>query len=73
MLRFSGKCFAIEDGSGVVGGDGGGRGAGSEATSRVGGGGDGGGGSSFVESTAAHVKDVAGGASPGNGFIVISW
>jgi hypothetical protein len=43
------------------------------ATSGEGGGGGGGGGSSYIEKTATHVKDLAGGAPPGNGKITISW
>jgi hypothetical protein len=58
-------------GGGYYGGGGGG--AGSRATSGVGGGGGGGGGSSYVEATATHVKTADGGATNGNGRIVISW
>jgi hypothetical protein len=36
-------------------------------------GGGGGGGSSFIEKTATKIKNIQGGASPGNGKIVISW
>jgi hypothetical protein len=35
--------------------------------------GGGGGGSSFIEKSATHVKDLAGGAPSGNGKITISW
>jgi hypothetical protein len=58
-------------GGGYYGGGGGGSGTGS--TSAVGGGGGGGGGSSFIERSATHVKNIRGGASAGNGKIVISW
>jgi hypothetical protein len=38
-----------------------------------GGGGGGGGGSSFIENSATRIKNVKGGAAPGDGRVVISW
>ncbi|HEY6487278.1 MAG TPA: glycine-rich protein [Candidatus Cybelea sp.] len=58
-------------GSGYYGGGGGG--GGSSSTSGVGGGGGGGGGSSFVEPSATNVTDVRGGASQGDGSVIIYW
>jgi hypothetical protein len=58
-------------GAGYYGGGGGGEGTAS--TSGDGGGGGGGGGSSFAEPSATNVKDVRGGASAGNGSVIIYW
>jgi len=57
-------------GGGYYGGGGGGAGA---FESSGPGGGGGGGGSSWVEPSATNVKDIRGGASLGDGQIVISW
>jgi hypothetical protein len=57
-------------GGGYYGGGGGGGGGGGEDGAP---GGGGGGGSSYVEPGASNVKDKKGGASPGNGQVVITW
>jgi hypothetical protein len=65
-------------GNGVFGiGGGGGGGSGGYAyqgpSTQSGAGGGGAGGSSYIEKRATHVKNIQGGAPPGNGRIVISW
>jgi hypothetical protein len=57
-------------GGGYYGGGGGGGGGGGETGCP---GGGGGGGSSYVEPGATAIKDKKGGASPGNGQVVIAW
>lgn len=73
-----GGCCTNSSGGGGGGGGGGyygggGGGAGAVATSGFGGGGGGGGGSSYVEPSATNVRNTQGGASNGNGRVVISW
>jgi hypothetical protein len=72
-----GCCTTRSAGGGGGGGagyyGGGGGGAGVIATSGSGGGGGGGGGSSYIEPSATHVTNTQGGASSGNGRVVISW
>jgi hypothetical protein len=61
-------------GGGYYGGGGGGGGGGiAYSSGPFYGGAGGGGGSSYVEPQATHVKDEKGGATAGNGVIVISW
>ena len=78
-----GGCFA--GGGGGGGGSYGGGGGGASDTRcgstyygeygycAWGGGGGGGGGSSFIEKTATNIKNINGGAPPGDGLVVISW
>jgi hypothetical protein len=74
----SGGCCTQNSAGGGGGGaggyyGGGGGGAGVIATSGSGGGGGGGGGSSYFEPSATHVTNTQGGASAGNGRVIISW
>jgi hypothetical protein len=60
-------------GSGYYGGGGGGSGGCCGQYDGGGSGGGGGGGSCYVESSAKHVREIAGGGKPHNGVITISW
>jgi hypothetical protein len=61
-------------GGGYYGGGGGGGGGGiTYSSGPFYGGAGGGGGSSYAEPQATHIKDEKGGATPGNGGIIISW